>query len=157
MKRREFLGLSVGGAIAALSSRAQAQTPVKEIRIGYQKTGVLVIARQQAVLEKRFAGRQIGVKWIEFTSGPPLLEAMSIGSVDLGAVGDTPPIFAQAANANIVYVAGSPITNGQGILVPANSGIRSDRRSEGQARRIYQGHQRAQRGDRHAGEGRTDL
>ena len=56
MKRREFLGLSVGGAIAALSSRAQAQATLKEIRIGYQKTGVLVIARQQAVLEKRFAG-----------------------------------------------------------------------------------------------------
>ena len=70
MKRREFLGLSVGGAIAALSSRAEGQTTVKEIRIGYQKTGVLVIARQQAVLEKRFAGKQIGVKWIEFTSGP---------------------------------------------------------------------------------------
>jgi sulfonate transport system substrate-binding protein len=125
MKRREFLGLSVGGAIAALSSRAEAQTTVKEIRVGYQKTGVLVIARQQAVLERRFAGQKIGIKWIEFTSGPPLLEAMSTGSVDLGAVGDTPPIFAQAANANIVYVAGSPITNGQGILVPANSGIRS--------------------------------
>jgi len=125
MKRREFLGLSVGGAIAALSSRAEAQATVKEIRVGYQKTGVLVIARQQAVLEKRFAGKQIGIKWIEFTSGPPLLEAMSTGSVDLGAVGDTPPIFAQAANANIVYVAGSPITNGQGILVPANSNIRT--------------------------------
>ena len=125
MKRREFLGLSVGGAIAALSSRAQAQASLKEIRIGYQKTGVLVIARQQAVLEKRFAAKQIGVKWIEFTSGPPLLEAMSTGSVDIGAVGDTPPIFAQAANANIVYIAGSPITNGQGILVPANSSIRT--------------------------------
>jgi sulfonate transport system substrate-binding protein len=125
MKRREFLGLSVGGAIAALSSRAEAQTTIKEIRVGYQKTGVLVIARQQAVLEKRFASKQIGIKWIEFTSGPPLLEAMSTGSVDLGAVGDTPPIFAQAANANIVYVAGSPITDGQGILVPANSNIRT--------------------------------
>jgi sulfonate transport system substrate-binding protein len=125
MKRREFLGLSVGGAIAALSSRAEAQTTIKEIRVGYQKTGVLVIARQQAVLERRFAGQKIGIKWIEFTSGPPLLEAMSTGSVDLGAVGDTPPIFAQAANANIVYVAGSPITNGQGILVPANSNIRT--------------------------------
>ena len=126
MKRREFLKLSLGATAAASQSReVRAQTSVKEIRIGYQKTGVLVIARQQAVLEKRFAGRQIGIKWIEFTSGPPLLEAMSTGSVDLGAVGDTPPIFAQAANANIVYVAGSPITNGQGILVPANSSIRS--------------------------------
>ncbi len=125
MKRREFLGLSVAGAVVALSPRARAQAPVKEIRIGYQKTGVLVIARQQAILEKHFAAKQISIKWIEFTSGPPLLEAMSTGSVDLGAVGDTPPIFAQAANANIVYVAGSPITNGQGILVPANSTIRS--------------------------------
>ena len=126
MKRREFLKLSLGAAaVASVSPVARAQVPLKEIRIGYQKTGVLVIARQQAVLEKRFAARQIGIKWIEFTSGPPLLEAMSIGSVDLGSVGDTPPIFAQAANANVLYVAGSRITNGQGILVPANSGIRS--------------------------------
>jgi sulfonate transport system substrate-binding protein len=125
MKRREFLGLSVGGAVVALTSRARAQATVKEIRIGYQKTGVLVIARQQSILEKPFAAKQIAIKWIEFTSGPPLLEAMSTGSVDFGAVGDTPPIFAQAANANIVYVAGSPITNGQGILVPANSPIRT--------------------------------
>ena len=158
MKRREFLKLSLGAAaVASLSPEVRAQASLKEIRIGYQKTGVLVIARQQAVLEKRFAGKQIGIKWIEFTSGPPLLEAMSTGSVDLGAVGDTPPIFAQAANANIVYVAGSPITNGQGILVPANSGIRTHRRPEGQARRVHQGHQRAQRGDCHAGESRADL
>ena len=126
MKRRDFLKLSFGvTAAASLSREVRAQASVKEIRIGYQKTGVLVIARQRAVLEKRFAGRQIGIKWIEFTSGPPLLEAMSTGSVDIGAVGDTPPIFAQAANANIVYIAGSPITNGQGILVPANSSIRT--------------------------------
>jgi sulfonate transport system substrate-binding protein len=125
MKRRELLKLSLGIAVvAALPPQVHAQAGVKEIRIGYQKTGVLVIARQQALLEKHFASKQIGIKWIEFTSGPPLLEAMSTGSVDFGAVGDTPPIFAQAANANIVYVAGSPITNGQGILVPANSAIR---------------------------------
>jgi sulfonate transport system substrate-binding protein len=125
MKRREFLGLSIGGAAAAMLPPVHAQTPVKEIRIGYQKTGVLVIARQQAVLEKEFADRQVAIKWVEFTSGPPMMEAMSTGSVDFGAVGDSPPIFAQAANANIVYVAGSPITNGQGILVPANSPIRA--------------------------------
>ena len=46
------------------------------------------------------------MKWIEFTSGPPMLEAMNVGSVDYGAVGDSPPIFAQAASATIVYAAG---------------------------------------------------
>ena len=126
MKRREFLKLSLGtAAVAALSREVQAQTGIKEIRVGYQKNGVLVIARQQAALEKHFSPRGIEVKWVEFSSGPPMLEAMNVGSVDYGAVGDSPPIFAQAAGAAIVYAAGQPITNGQGILVPATSGIRS--------------------------------
>jgi sulfonate transport system substrate-binding protein len=126
MKRREFLILSVAtAAVAALSREARAQAGLKEIRIGYQKNGVLVIARQQAALEKHFAPQGIAVKWVEFSSGPPMLEAMNIGSIDYGAVGDSPPIFAQSAGAAIVYAAGQPVTNGQGILVPANSSIRS--------------------------------
>jgi sulfonate transport system substrate-binding protein len=126
MKRREFLKLSVGtAAIAALSRQARAQTAVTEIRIGYQKNGVLVIARQQATLEKHFASHGIAVKWVEFSSGPPMLEAMNVGSIDYGAVGDSPPVFAQSAGAAIVYAAGQPVTNGQGILVQSNSPIRS--------------------------------
>ena len=126
MKRREFLQLSfVAAATAALSRNAQAQTDAKEIRIGYQKTGVLVITRQQAALEKHFTAQGIDVKWVEFSSGPPMMEAMNVGSVDYGAVGDSPPIFAQAAGAAIVYAAAQPIINGSGILVPQNSAITS--------------------------------
>src|SRR3954454_24804441 len=125
MKRREFLKLSAAIAATATSLRpALAQADVKEIRIGYQKNGVLVIALQQATLEKHFNPQGIGVKWFEFSSGPPMLEAINAGSVDYGAVGDTPPIFAQSAGAAIVYAAGQPVTNGQGILVPAGSVIR---------------------------------
>jgi sulfonate transport system substrate-binding protein len=123
MKRRDFLRIA-GGAVF-VATQAHAQAALKEIRVGYQKTGVLVIARQQAVLEKKFASRNVGIKWIEFSSGPPLMEAMSNGSVDFGAVGDTPPIFSQAAGANVLYIAGSSITNGQGILVPKDSTIRT--------------------------------
>jgi sulfonate transport system substrate-binding protein len=126
MKRRDFLKISLGtAAVAALSSRASAEAGVKEIRIGYQKNGVLVIARQQSALEKHFNPQGVDVKWVEFSSGPPMLEAMNVGSIDYGAVGDSPPVFAQAAGAAIVYAAGQPITNGQGILVPQNSAIRS--------------------------------
>jgi sulfonate transport system substrate-binding protein len=125
MKRREFLKLSLGtAAVAALSSRAAAEPGVKEIRVGYQKNGVLVIARQQSTLEKHFKPQGIDVKWVEFSSGPPMMEAMNVGSIDYGAVGDSPPVFAQAAGAAIVYAAGQPITNGQGILVPSTSPIR---------------------------------
>lgn len=126
MQRRDFLTFSIAAAAAAaFASRATAQGAVKEIRIGYQKTGVLVIARQRATLEKHFAPQGIDVKWVEFSSGPPMMEAMNVGSVDYGAVGDSPPVFAQAAGAAIVYAAGQPITNGQGILVPKDSPIRS--------------------------------
>jgi sulfonate transport system substrate-binding protein len=126
MRRRDFLKLSAGTIMAgAVSRQAGAQASIKEIRIGYQKNGVLVIARQQAVLEQHFAAQGIGVKWVEFSSGPPMMEAMNVGSVDYGAVGDSPPVFAQSAGANIVYAAGQPITNGQGILVQANSPIRA--------------------------------
>src|SRR6266478_2457228 len=125
MRRRDFLKLSVGtAAAAALSSRARAEAGVKEIRIGYQKNGVLVIARQQATLENHFKPLGIEVKWVEFSSGPPMMEAMNVGSIDYGAVGDSPPVFAQAAGAAIVYAAGQPITNGQGILVSKDSPIR---------------------------------
>ena len=126
MKRREFLKLSLGSAaVAALSARASAAAGVKEIRIGYQKNGVLVIARQQATLENHFKPLGMEVKWVEFSSGPPMMEAMNVGSIDYGAVGDSPPVFAQAAGAAIVYAAAQPITNGQGILVPQNSAIRT--------------------------------
>lgn len=125
MERREFLKLSTAALATLATTSAQSQVAAKEIRIGYQKTGVLVIARQQAVLEKRLAATGTTVKWVEFTSGPPLLEAISSGAADFGGVGDSPPIFAQAANANIVYAAASPISNGQGILVPPGSSIRT--------------------------------
>jgi sulfonate transport system substrate-binding protein len=126
MKRREFLKFSFGTvAAAALSQPASAEASPKEIRIGYQKNGVLVIARQQATLEEHFAPQGIVVKWLEFSSGPPMMEAMNVGSLDYGAVGDSPPIFAQSAGAAIVYAAGQPITNGQGILVQSNSPIRT--------------------------------
>jgi sulfonate transport system substrate-binding protein len=126
MRRREFLRLSFGAASMAVPTRpGHAQAEFGEIRIGYQKNGVLVIARQQAALERYFAPKGVAVKWLEFSSGPPMLEAMNAGSVDYGAVGDTPPIFAQSAGAAIVYAAGQPITNGQGILVQHNSPIRS--------------------------------
>ncbi|SFQ13551.1 sulfonate transport system substrate-binding protein [Bradyrhizobium sp. Ghvi] len=126
MQRRDFLKLSAGTAAASVfPPRVRAQGVLKEIRIGYQKTGVLVITRQRATLEKHFASQGIEVKWVEFSSGPPMMEAMNVGSVDYGAVGDSPPVFAQAAGAAIVYAAGQPITNGQGILVPKDSPIRS--------------------------------
>jgi sulfonate transport system substrate-binding protein len=120
---------SRGDASGHTDERAGGQEAAKpdgapgELRVGYQKNGVLVIARQRAVLEDRLRPLGIKVTWRDFPAGPPMLEAMNAGAIDLGQVGDAPPIFAQSAGAHIVYIAGQPITNGQGILVHPEAGI----------------------------------
>lgn len=123
--KRQFLAtLSAGLVTPVLVSRASAQDAPKEIRIGYQKTGVLLIAKAQGVLEKRFAALGATVKWVEFTFGPPLLEALNTGNIDYGYTGDAPPVFAQAARANLNYVAALPGRGDtQGLLVPKDSPI----------------------------------
>jgi sulfonate transport system substrate-binding protein len=123
MKRRQFLKLSLGTAVvAALASRAQAEAGVKEIRIGTQKGGFFPAVRQRHSLEDVFKPEGIDVKWVDFQFGPPLLEAINVGSVDFGYVGDSPPIFAQAGGARIRYAAAvKQEGNTQAIIVPKDS------------------------------------
>jgi sulfonate transport system substrate-binding protein len=125
MKRREFLKLSFGtAAVAALPSYALAEAAPKEIRIGTQKGGFFPAVRARHTVENNFAPLGIDVKWIDFQFGPPLLEAVNVGSVDFGYVGDSPPIFAQAAGARIRYVAAVKSEgNTQAIIVPKDSPI----------------------------------
>jgi sulfonate transport system substrate-binding protein len=122
-RRSALLGLA-GAFAPALPVLAQDRP--KEFRIGYQKTGLPVIARQQGTIEKRLAGQGVAVRWVEFAAGPPLLEAMNAGAVDLGFTGDAPPVFAQAAGASIVYAAALPSNGaGEALIVKKSSPITS--------------------------------
>jgi sulfonate transport system substrate-binding protein len=97
------------------------------VRIGYQRDGVLLLAQSEGRLETELKAVGVtGVEWILFPSGPPLLEAMRAGAVDFGATGETPPIFAQAGDAPLVYAAAEPVTGaGQALLIPRGSTVRS--------------------------------
>jgi len=127
MKRREFLQLSFGSAaLATLPAYASADAVPKEIRIGTQKGGFFPAVRQRHTVENVFKPLGVDVKWIDFQFGPPLLEAINVGSVDFGYVGDSPPIFAQAAGAKIRYVAAvKQEGNTQAIIVPQDSPIKT--------------------------------
>jgi sulfonate transport system substrate-binding protein len=113
-------------ALLALCLPAYGQDVPKELRIGFQKTGILVVARQGKTIEKRLAEQGVDVRWVEFTAGPPLMEALNAGSLDLGFAGDAPPIFSQSAGANVVYVAATPSSGaGEAIIVKAGSPVRT--------------------------------
>lgn len=66
------------------------------------------------------------VNWSEFTSGPPMLEAMASGSVDVGGVGDAPPVFAASGGEGIEIVAARKTNIDQdAVVVPKGSPITS--------------------------------
>jgi sulfonate transport system substrate-binding protein len=110
---------------AVAASRTAETKPLEQLRLGYQKSAVnLVILKLQGTLEKRFPNTK--VTWIEFPAGPQLLEALSVGSLEFGLTGDAPPVFAQAAGKDLVYVGAEPAKpESSAILVLQDSPITS--------------------------------
>ncbi|RPE26562.1 sulfonate transport system substrate-binding protein [Acinetobacter sp. BIGb0102] len=96
------------------------------LNIGFQKYGILPIVKAKGELEKTLAAQGVQVKWVEFPAGPQLLEGLNVGSVVLGEAGEAPPIFAQAANPNLIYVANQPpAPSAEALIVQKDSPIQS--------------------------------
>ncbi|WP_338569542.1 sulfonate ABC transporter substrate-binding protein [Erwinia billingiae] len=117
---RILSALTLTSVLASTAFAAETEAP-KTFRIGYQKGSVsMVLAKSHHLLEERFPNTKI--KWVEFPAGPQMLEALNVNSIDLGSTGDIPPIFAQAAGADLLYVgAEPPKPKAEVILVAKNS------------------------------------
>jgi sulfonate transport system substrate-binding protein len=121
VRRQLILGAAASLALPALGAP---MAPVP-LRIGFQKSAVnLVVLKQQAALEQRFAGSRL--QWVEFPAGPQLLEALAVGSLEFGLTGDAPPVFAQAAGKDLRYVGAEPAKPlSSAILVKPESAIKT--------------------------------
>lgn len=99
----------------------------KTVRVGYQKGNSLVVLKNRGTLEKALAPHGVKVVWQEFAFGPPLVEGINAGDIDIGFVGATPPVFAQAgAGPDVTYVGYSePYVDNYAILVPKDSTAKS--------------------------------
>lgn len=125
LSRRQLLTTSLSaialGTAGATTSTAWAQSGERVLRIGYQK-GWFSILKGRGTLEKRLTPLGVKVTWIEFAAGPVQLEALNVGSIDFGDVGEAPPIFAQAAGAPLVYASTTvPHPHNEAVLVPKGS------------------------------------
>jgi sulfonate transport system substrate-binding protein len=123
MNRRNLIRvIATTAALWGINARAQnarSHEALKELRIGYQKAAVnLVILKQQSALERRFPSAK--VQWVEFPAGPQLLEALSAGSLEFGLTGDSPPVFAQAAGKDLLYVGAEPAKPESSAIVVTN-------------------------------------
>ena len=119
----------VMGVAGCAKKPEQLATPKQEtttLNIGFQKYGILPIVKAKGELEKNLAAQGVHVKWVEFPAGPQLLEGLNVGSVVFGEAGEAPPIFAQAANPNLVYVANQPpAPTAEALIVQKDSPIQS--------------------------------
>ena len=112
-------------AVMMLSACSKKEESIT-LNIGYQKYGLLPIIKARGDLDKALKNKGVNVKWVEFPAGPQLLEGLNVGSVVFGEAGEAPPIFAQAANANLVYIANQPKAPlAEALIVPKDSSIKS--------------------------------
>jgi sulfonate transport system substrate-binding protein len=91
----------------------------KELRVGYQRFAAL------SLVKARHAEAP-GTTWSLFESGPALTEGLKAGAIDIGEVGEAPPIFAAAGKIDFKIIATSaPVPKGEAVLVKDKSGFRS--------------------------------
>ncbi|WP_182875726.1 ABC transporter substrate-binding protein [Microbispora sp. H10670] len=123
------------GQDAAAGKPGEAQGRVT-LRVGDQKAGSEAILKAAGLL----GGTSYTIAWSQFTSGPPLLEAVNAGAVDIGGVGNTPPVFAAASGSKIKVVSAyRQSAKGSAILVPGGSAITSTAQLKGRKIAVAKG------------------
>ncbi|MDO0917025.1 ABC transporter substrate-binding protein [Streptomyces sp. DT2A-34] len=106
------------------------------LNVGDQKGGSEAILRAAGELKNL----DYKIKWSTFSSGPPLLEAVNAKAVDIGGVGNTPPVFAAGAGSKITVVAAfHGASKGDAILVPNDSKLTKPEQLKGKSIAVAQG------------------
>jgi sulfonate transport system substrate-binding protein len=119
------------------TASAQADVAHVTLRIGDQAgTGAQALLTAAGLIGKL----PFKVAWSDFTSGPPMLQAMGAGSVDVGGVGNAPPVFAAAGGDQLAIVGAfqaNPL--GSALLVPKGSAIHTVAQLRGKRIAVAQG------------------
>ncbi|WP_432095601.1 ABC transporter substrate-binding protein [Streptomyces sp. bgisy100] len=106
------------------------------LNVGDQKGGAEAVLRAAGELDDL----KYRIKWSTFTSGPPLLEAVSAEAADIGGVGNTPPVFAAGSKSKIRIVGASHgTTDGEVIAVPKDSPLKKPKDLKGKTIAVAQG------------------
>ncbi|WP_263145079.1 aliphatic sulfonate ABC transporter substrate-binding protein [Pseudomonas sp. RIT-PI-AD] len=131
-----FLAGQAKSAPSPLDNRSPDALANAVLRVGDQSgltQALLAAAGEERDLPYRLA-------WHPFPTGPALLEALNASAIDLGVVGNAPPVFAQAGGFDVRIVAAAEgAQNNNALLVPADSPIRASGELKGQRIAVAKG------------------
>ncbi|QHF44939.1 sulfonate ABC transporter substrate-binding protein [Pseudomonas sp. S35] len=129
---RYLTKLAAGLAAALLCLTANAQTLV----VGDQSFNTQAVMEAAGVLDDV----PYTLEWKQFTAGSPVAEALNVGSLDIGLLGDAPVLFLGALGAPIKVIAVSRQNlDGVAILVKKDSSIHSLADLAGKRAAIWKG------------------
>jgi sulfonate transport system substrate-binding protein len=121
------VALAVLGALAGLLVAGSSATSTGSSRptliVGQQESGIVSLFKQSGALN----GAAYNVKFAYFPYGPPLVQAAAAGQIDLGDVGDVPPINGAGKDPGFKVIAAEVPPSfkqvGDYIIVPKGSKI----------------------------------
>ena len=127
-----LLGCQKSNDDKSVASAAATPAPIPTVKaetavhIGFQKIGAPFLLKSRSdELDKRLLQQSAKADWKEFKHGPALLEGIKAKEVDVGYVGETPPVFAQSGEVDFVYVASDPpAPKAEAVIVRKDSPIK---------------------------------
>lgn len=129
---RYLTKLATGIVAAVLCLTANAQTLV----VGDQSYNAQAVMEAAGMLDDL----PYTLEWKQFTAGSPVAEALNVGSLDIGLLGDAPALFLGALGAPIKVIAvGQQNLGGVAILVRKDSSIHSLADLKGKRAAIWKG------------------
>lgn len=144
---------------AASTTAAAAGTTTAAAAAATTATAIVTVSAKNSSLPTLVVGDQAGtgaeadleaagllhklpfnVQFADFTAGPPILEAASSGHVDVGGVGNAPPVFIAAAGGKVKVVgAQKTAVASAALLVPKGSSVHSVAQLKGKTIAVGEG------------------
>jgi aliphatic sulfonates family ABC transporter substrate-binding protein len=98
----------------------------RTLRIGYQQFGVLSLVKLHGALDNALAKSGSSIEWRQYPAGLPIIDALEACELELGVVGECPPVFARADDVPLVYLAAEEAApEREAILVQRDSPVQS--------------------------------
>jgi sulfonate transport system substrate-binding protein len=131
--KKKLIALMVTMASVAGSFAFAAPEGGKEVNIGYQAAStIILLGKAKGYYDEEFAKEGVKVKYNLFLAGPPMIEGLSGGRLDLIHTGDMPPVAGRAAGIDLKVIANAGLDPAHNaVSVAPDSAIKSPKDLKG--------------------------